>query len=126
MAQSQIIRFEIVDAQRVDYQFKMKNPELQSQAERKITSLHHEKLFTGHLTGNFGKTSLVIIATRNKVPATKSTQCGGPMTPFIRKQPFVSPYSSIDGLESVGLTTNQAEAADEKRRVLKARQMDKH
>ena len=33
--------------------------------------------------------------------------------------------SSIDGPHwSVGLTTNQAEAADEKRRVLKARQMD--
>ena len=48
------------------------------------------------------------------------------MTPFIRKTTICVTLALLSmGLtESVGLTTNQAEAADEKRRVLKARQMD--
>ena len=58
MAQSQIIRFEIVDAQRVDYQFKMKNPELQSQAERKIDFATSREIIYWPFNGEFWEDEL--------------------------------------------------------------------
>ena len=36
MSQSQIIRFEVVDAQRVDYEYKMQNPDVESFADRVV------------------------------------------------------------------------------------------
>jgi TolA-binding protein len=58
MSQSQIIRFEIVDAQRVDYQFKMKNPELQSQAERKIDFATSKEIIYWPFNGEFWEDEL--------------------------------------------------------------------
>ena len=36
MAQSQIVRFEIVDAQRVDYEYRMSNVDVESEEDRKV------------------------------------------------------------------------------------------
>jgi len=58
MSQSQIIRFEIVDAQRVDYQFKMKNPELQSQSERKIDFATSKEIIYWPFNGEFWEDEL--------------------------------------------------------------------
>jgi TolA-binding protein len=58
MSQSQIIRFEIVDAQRVDYQFKMENPELQSQEERKIDFATSKDIIYWPFNGEFWEDEL--------------------------------------------------------------------
>ena len=58
MSQSQIIRFEIVDAQRVDYQFKMKNPELQSRTERKIDFATSREIIYWPFNGEFWEDEL--------------------------------------------------------------------
>jgi hypothetical protein len=73
LTQSEIIRFEVVDAQRVDYQYKMQNTEL-----AKFRGEHRPRLrarrrtsSTGRSTASSGRTSSATTSTPSKAPVTE-------------------------------------------------------
>jgi len=56
--QSEIIRFEVVDAQRLDYEYKMQNPEVESAADKKIDFATSREVTYWPFNGEFWKDEL--------------------------------------------------------------------
>ena len=56
--QSEIIRFEVVDAQRLDYEYKMQNPEVESAADKKIDFATSREIAYWPFNGEFWKDEL--------------------------------------------------------------------
>ena len=73
LSSSEIVRFEVIDAQRVDYQYKFQNPDLSNLASKvdldfatAVTSS------TGHSMVSFGKTNSATTTTPSRAPAMMS------------------------------------------------------
>ena len=58
LSQSQIIRFEIVDAQRVDYEFKMQNPDVDVPREKKVDFATSKDIIYWPFNGEFWEDEL--------------------------------------------------------------------
>ena len=58
MTQSEIIRFEVVDAQRADYEYKMQNPEVESAEDKKIDFAVSKTIIYWPFNGEFWKDEL--------------------------------------------------------------------
>jgi tetratricopeptide (TPR) repeat protein len=58
MTQSEIIRFEVVDAQRADYEFRMQNPEVESEDEKKVDFSVSKTIIYWPFNGEFWKDEL--------------------------------------------------------------------
>jgi hypothetical protein len=58
MTQSEVIRFEVVDAQRADYEFRMQNPDVESEEDKKVDFAVSKTIIYWPFNGEFWKDEL--------------------------------------------------------------------